>query len=56
LEKYATALDNAIMKYHSLKMDEINKIIRELWTQTYRGSGKPLSGHLYFKGLRYRYD
>ena len=38
LEKYGKALDNAIMKYHSMKMEEINKIIREIWTKTYRGS------------------
>lgn len=25
------------MKYHSLKMSEINKIIRELWIHTYKG-------------------
>ncbi|OLY80009.1 DNA repair protein RAD50 [Smittium mucronatum] len=35
LEKYIKALDNAIMKYHSLKMEEINKIILELWVNTY---------------------
>ncbi|KAJ3173705.1 DNA repair protein rad50 [Geranomyces variabilis] len=38
IEKYAKALDNAIMKFHSLKMEEINKIIRELWVNTYQGS------------------
>lgn len=38
LDKYSRALDQAIMKYHSLKMDEINAIIRELWTSTYQGS------------------
>ena len=38
LDKYGKALDNAIMKYHSLKMEEINKIIRELWVNTYQGS------------------
>lgn len=26
------------MKYHSSKMDEINKIIRELWQSTYKGN------------------
>lgn len=26
------------MKYHSLKMEEINKIIRELWVNTYQGT------------------
>jgi DNA repair protein RAD50 len=39
LEKYSKALDAAIMKFHSLKMEEINKIIRELWMNTYQGSG-----------------
>lgn len=38
LEKYAKALDIAIMKYHSMKMDEINKIIKELWQKTYKGN------------------
>jgi DNA repair protein RAD50 len=37
LEKYAKALEEAIQKFHSLKMIEINKIIRELWTKTYKG-------------------
>jgi len=37
LSKYYKALDKAIMKFHKVKMDEINKIIRELWQQTYRG-------------------
>ncbi|MEQ2238310.1 DNA repair protein rad50 [Ilyodon furcidens] len=26
-----------IMRFHSMKMDEINKIIRDLWRSTYRG-------------------
>lgn len=30
---------SAIMKYHSMKMQEINKIICELWTSTYQGLG-----------------
>lgn len=38
LDKYSRALDQAIMKYHALKMDEINAIIRELWTSTYQGT------------------
>ncbi|XP_060561862.1 DNA repair protein RAD50-like isoform X1 [Ruditapes philippinarum] len=37
LEKYYHALDKAIMNYHNMKMSEINKIIRDLWRQTYRG-------------------
>jgi DNA repair protein RAD50 len=45
LQKYGDALEmyillniRAIMKYHALKMEEINKIIRELWMKTYKGS------------------
>uniref|UniRef100_A0A8D0AUX6 RAD50 double strand break repair protein n=1 Tax=Sander lucioperca TaxID=283035 RepID=A0A8D0AUX6_SANLU len=30
-------LCQTIMKFHSMKMDEINKIIRDLWRSTYRG-------------------
>nr|QIC49984.1 DNA repair protein RAD50 [Actinia equina] len=37
LDKYYKALDRAIMKYHSLKMAEINKIIKEYWINTYKG-------------------
>ncbi|XP_051127899.1 DNA repair protein RAD50 [Andrographis paniculata] len=37
LDKYYKALDKALMRFHSMKMEEINKIIRELWQQTYRG-------------------
>ena len=50
LEKYAKALDrfvdrvpltrtlippSAIMKYHSLKMEEVNETMRHLWNKTY---------------------
>ncbi|KAK5054012.1 hypothetical protein LTR84_001974 [Exophiala bonariae] len=38
LGRYGGALDKAIMKYHGLKMEEINNIIEELWRKTYRGS------------------
>ncbi|GMK53777.1 hypothetical protein CspeluHIS016_0103630 [Cutaneotrichosporon spelunceum] len=38
LEKYAKALDNAILKYHSIKMDEINDTIGHLWSKTYQGT------------------
>jgi DNA repair protein RAD50 len=38
LAKYASALDQAIMKYHGLKMEEINNSISNLWRQTYRGT------------------
>jgi DNA repair protein RAD50 len=37
LDKYYKALDGALQKYHSLKIHEINNIIRELWALTYRG-------------------
>ncbi len=38
LGKYYKALEAAIMKYHSVKMEEINQIAGELWRQTYQGS------------------
>ncbi|MCJ1400033.1 DNA repair protein rad50 [Xylographa trunciseda] len=38
LGRYGNALDKAIMKYHSLKMEEINRIIEELWKRTYQGT------------------
>ncbi|KAJ2869076.1 DNA repair protein rad50 [Coemansia erecta] len=38
LETYGKALDAAIMRYHSIKMQDINKIIRELWINTYQGN------------------
>lgn len=37
LDKYYNALDRALMRFHTMKMEEINKIIKELWQQTYRG-------------------
>ncbi|KAL9122688.1 MAG: hypothetical protein Q9187_000760 [Circinaria calcarea] len=38
LGRYGGALDKAIMKYHTLKMEEINRIIEELWKKTYQGT------------------
>lgn len=38
LGRYGGALDKAIMKFHSLKMEEINRIIGELWRKTYQGT------------------
>ena len=38
LEKYAKALDQAIMKFHSYQMGQVNRIIREIWTTTYQGA------------------
>jgi DNA repair protein RAD50 len=43
LEKYSKALDNAILKYHSIKMDEINDTIGHLWNKTYQGTGESWS-------------
>ncbi|KAI9483092.1 MAG: AAA domain-containing protein [Benjaminiella poitrasii] len=40
LEKYTKILQTAIMKYHSLKMQNLNKIIKDLWIDTYKGGGK----------------
>lgn len=37
LGRYGGALDKAIMQYHSLKMEEINRVIEELWRATYQG-------------------
>lgn len=37
LERYHKALDKALMSFHASKMEEINKVVRELWQRTYRG-------------------
>lgn len=37
IEKYHSALDKALQRYHSLKITDINAIIRDLWTLTYKG-------------------
>ncbi|MCJ1479218.1 DNA repair protein rad50 [Lambiella insularis] len=38
LGRYGSALDQAIMKYHGLKMEAINRLIEELWRRTYQGT------------------
>lgn len=38
LGRYGSALDKAIMQYHSMKMEEINRIAGELWQATYQGT------------------
>ena len=38
LARYGGALDKAIMKYHALKMEEINRLLQELWQKTYQGT------------------
>ena len=32
-------LFSAIMKYHSMKMEEVNDTMRHLWNKTYQGTG-----------------
>jgi hypothetical protein len=34
---------SAIMKYHTLKMDEVNDTMRHLWNKTYQGTGMQIS-------------
>lgn len=38
LERYYRALDQSLMAFHTLKMRSINRTIKELWQQTYRGT------------------
>ncbi|SMN19747.1 similar to Saccharomyces cerevisiae YNL250W RAD50 Subunit of MRX complex [Maudiozyma saulgeensis] len=38
IDTYSKTLDNAIMRYHGLKMEDINRIIDELWKRTYSGT------------------
>ncbi|KAL2756579.1 hypothetical protein ACRALDRAFT_2103538 [Sodiomyces alcalophilus JCM 7366] len=38
LGRYGAALDKAIMQYHGLKMEEVNRIVDELWRSTYQGT------------------
>ncbi|GAX75467.1 hypothetical protein CEUSTIGMA_g2910.t1 [Chlamydomonas eustigma] len=37
LDSYYKALEKALLMYHTSKMSDINKIIKELWQKTYRG-------------------
>jgi DNA repair protein RAD50 len=37
IDKYHSALDQALQRYHSIKITQINTIIRDLWTLTYKG-------------------
>jgi DNA repair protein RAD50 len=38
LDLYYSALDKALMRYHALKIAEINSSIAELWSLTYKGT------------------
>lgn len=37
LDKYHKALEKALLAFHTNKMADINKIVKELWQKTYRG-------------------
>jgi DNA repair protein RAD50 len=37
LDIYYNALDKSLLRYHGLKIAEINKIVKELWSLTYKG-------------------
>ena len=37
LDKYYQALDKALMRFHEMKMEEINKTVKEYWQETYQG-------------------
>jgi len=37
LGRYHVALDKALMKFHTMKMADINKTVKELWQRVYRG-------------------
>ena len=38
LEKYGSALDKAVIRFHAYHMDAINQSLRDLWQTTYQGS------------------
>jgi DNA repair protein RAD50 len=38
LKNYEVALDKAIIQFHTLKMEEINRTVAELWQRTYQGT------------------
>ncbi|KAK0632787.1 hypothetical protein B0T14DRAFT_550211 [Immersiella caudata] len=38
LRRGMIALENAILRYHALKMEEVNRSIAELWQSTYQGT------------------
>ncbi|KAG2487944.1 hypothetical protein HYH03_013523 [Edaphochlamys debaryana] len=37
LDKYHKALERALLAFHTAKMSDINRLIKELWQKTYRG-------------------
>ena len=53
LDKYYDALDKALLRYHGMKIGDINKIIRELWALTYKGEGMLLFDCTLTSGQRF---
>jgi DNA repair protein RAD50 len=43
---------SAIMKYHALKMEEVNDTMRHLWNKTYQGTGAHFSCKLILQHVR----
>ncbi|GAA5809421.1 hypothetical protein MFLAVUS_002829 [Mucor flavus] len=37
VKKFNATLSESVMRYHALKMDDLNKIIKDLWFKTYKG-------------------
>mmetsp|Transcript_54623 Transcript_54623/g.127723 ORF Transcript_54623/g.127723 Transcript_54623/m.127723 type:complete len:1324 (+) Transcript_54623:61-4032(+) len=37
LGRYHNALDKALMRYHTMKLSQTNKLVKELWQKVYRG-------------------
>ena len=50
LDKYYDSLDKALLSYHGMKINDINKIIRELWSLTYKGGGTYGASNYYHIG------
>jgi len=38
LHKYSKALDAALMRFHSMKLEDVNEILRDSWRETYQGT------------------
>lgn len=38
LDKCINALDKAIVDFHSSKIEDVNRILKELWSETYKGN------------------
>ena len=37
-QEYYEAIDQSLLKYHSIRMEEINKLINYYWSMTYKGN------------------